>query len=173
VTLEDEESVGPSRFALAGLFALIVVVSLAGLLYRPPADSSMSATVAAAAYRREAQALADRGLVLAPGWKWPRGDALFPRTAPDGSPIGYGPGAGQAQADLYWFYSWARRATSKALPPAARRAALEELLRVRETVYYRRLIPDTRHYLDQELAAALKGDLSRLRTDVRSNAPAP
>jgi len=165
----------PSRVVLAFAVTVIAAISAAGLLWSPAGGGTAGRSTAAAAmteYRQEARSLEARGLVLAPGWRWPVA-GVFADSDPDGAPMAWGPGSGAQRADLYWFYSWANRAVTHDLPPEARQAALAQLARVRETTYYQRLIPDTRRQLDAEVATALRGDLARLRADVRANRPAP
>ena len=163
----------PSRLALSCAVAVIVAASAVGLLWRPAGVNMagrLSAAAATAEYHSEARSLEARGLVLAPGWRWPAG-AVLSATGPDGTPMYYNLGDGVSQADRYWFYSWASRATSPHQLLSIRQTALKQLLRIRETAYYKQLIPDTRAYLDEELRMALADNFSRLREDVKVNRP--
>jgi len=149
-------------------------MSAAALLCHPPAGSNGSGlrpAAAASEYAREVGSLAGRGLVLAPGWRWPAGGPAFAAAGPDGAPMEYEKGYGAVRADAYWFYSWASRAVT-VNDPIARRRALEQLLRVRGTMLYRKRLPEDRASTLQMLERAQHGDLEPLRLWVRVNEPA-
>ncbi len=167
------EPLRPSRLALGGAVAVILTLSTVALLWRPaPAPGGwVNSHGAALEYRQEARDLSAHGFALAPGWRWPATPRIA-ETVADGSPISYAVGYGAELADEYWFYSWASRALSLRLSSRARRDALTRLPRIRSTYYYHHaLLPADRRSLDQEIAMALHGDLSRLRQDVRANLP--
>lgn len=161
--LKLDNAVLPSRFSLYVAVAVIVAISGAALAWDGPTDTVGTAAAAMAEYRSEAGKLR-----LAPGWHWPARPALTGVGA-DGEREGYGKGFGAILADAHWFCSWASRAVSPLLSPKARRDALAQLPKIRNTPSYKALIPDTRAYEDAMIAQALRGNASTLREYVTAN----
>ncbi len=166
----------PSRLALGSAIAVIVLVSAMALLWHPSGAGTagrwLTPAEAVAEYRQEQAALEARGFRLAPGWHWPA-EIEFEKTGPDGAPMVHQQGSGAGRADAYWFASWAGRAVSTRVSRGQRQAALRQLERVRQTLYYRHLMPESREYLDETIAMALSGDLSRLRQKARAAGAQP
>jgi hypothetical protein len=143
-------SLPPRSSLYCAAFAILALSSL-GLLWRGPTNSAGSAASAVAEYRKEA-----RALELAPGWRWPAEPPIDPDS-------GYGKGYGAELADSYWFCSWGRRALSPRISARARRQALEQLPKMRETTFYTLSLPETRTSLDATIERALLGNTSMLR----------
>jgi hypothetical protein len=162
------------RIGLLAAAAGIVVVSAAACLLAPPFNSgsgvALHSSAVAAEYMGEVRNLEQRGLTLAPGWHWPQQAPPVETTGPDGAPMTYEKGFGVVRADRYWFYSWASRAVSTR-NEAARKAAVQQLTRVRETLFYARRLPEDRAYTDQMLERAARGDMTMLRQYVVANVP--
>ena len=155
--------------AVAGILG----VSATALLLHLPAGAGEGLRPGAAAteYRQETRSLAARGFELAPGWRWPAGGPRFETAGPDGAPMTYEKGYGAVRADVFWFYTWAGRAVSVS-DPVERRRAVEQLLRVRQTLFYTRRLPADRVFTDRMLELARRGELAMLRQWVRANVPA-
>jgi hypothetical protein len=160
---------------LAVAVAGILAVSATALVVRDPgrgAGSGLSPGAAASEYAQETRDLAARGLVLAPGWRWPADGPVFQAAGPDGAPMTYERGYGTVRADVYWFSSWARRAVTVG-DTVQRRRAIARLLHVRETLFYKKRLPQDRALTDRMLELAQRGVMGPLRQWVRANAPAP
>jgi hypothetical protein len=76
---------------------------------------------------------------------------------------------GQVDATSYWFCAWSR-ALIDADTEKDRQAALDQVLRVRETPFYKIGLVDTEP-LDAVLEATEAGDLSKLASDAELNCP--
>lgn len=148
----------PLRFSLFVAAAVIVAISGGALLWHGPVNTVGTRTAAMAEYRSEIGKLR-----LAPGWHWP---AKLPGVGPG---FGYSEGYGTRRADDIWFCSWASRAISPSLSPKARREALAQLPKIRNTPSYKVLIPDTRAYEDAMITQAMRGKTSALRDHVTAN----
>lgn len=109
-------------------------------------------------------------LRLAPGWRWPA--QPIRSTAPDGRGVKYEKGYGKQAADYYWYCSWGTRAADPKTGGIARKAALENVLAVRDTYFYRTsLAAVSKPAFDRILTSAERGDLRGLRRDVVLNCP--
>ena len=75
----------------------------------------------------------------------------------------YGKGFGTQMADYRWFCSWSSRAVSETLPPRARRAALEQLAKLRDPAFVEHMTGSQRQYAFVMVAEALRGKAQDLR----------
>jgi hypothetical protein len=150
---------------------LVVVASLAGYFGTRYVSARSGKSVALSPkqttrdFRVEAASLR-----LAPGWRWPAAPILS--VAPDGRGINYEKGYGNQAADYYWYCSWASRLTNSKISGSARRAALENVLSIRDKYYYTTSLASvSKPAFDRVLTSAEEGDLRGLRRDVRLNCP--
>lgn len=165
--------VSTSRLRIGLAAAGILAVSAAALVFSPSPDgrgAGLSPNGAAAEYTREIEELDARGFTLAPDWQWPADGLSLESTGPDGAPMTYEKGYGAVQADRYWFYSWASQAVD-GCDLTEQRRAIEQLRRVRDTLFYREKLPEDQAYTDQIVERAARGDLTMLREWVLANAP--
>lgn len=152
--------------SLAGIAIRIVGIAVIGALYACGQSGDwVSADETTKEYFDEAKTLQ-----LAPGWRWPT-DPGYLDTADDGKKIVYGSGAGRVDAAWYWHCSWARTYFS-ATDETLRRTAFREVLRLRESAFYRLgLAPDDQAARDRVLKAAEQGDTSMLHLIIDRNCP--
>lgn len=147
--------------------AVILLIALAGCgggngQEEQEGPPSMTAGEAIQEYHEEAT-----HWELPAGWEWPA--KPYSGKGPDGARAVYGIGIGQVDATAYWFCAWSR-ALIDADTKEERQAALEQVLRVGETPFYRIGLEDPGP-LDAILASAKAGDLSKLTSDTELNCP--
>ena len=106
---------------------------------------------------------------LPPGWDWPEGP-IYSGIGPDGARAGYGLNIGRGDATFYWYCAWSRTLL-EASSDSDRAAALQQVLRVRETNYYTSFLPEDRSAVDARLSAAEAGDFRELEQTVDLNCP--
>jgi hypothetical protein len=161
------------RLGLALAVAGMLAISATALALTPPPGSrlgnALSVSAAENEYLGEMLSLSEHGFLLAPGWEWPDDPGLV-ATGPDGAPMNYEEGYGAIRADFVWFYSWAHLAVS-AEDGGVRANATLQLVRLRDTLLYKKRLPEDRAYLDKMINEASQGDLTKLREYVAANAP--
>ncbi len=143
----------------------LAILSLAGCAERrnPSLPPALTPDQTAAEYRTEAATLE-----LAPGWTWPA-DPVAAK-APDGDGNVYEPGFGKQAADHYWFCSWSSRVLDPATSDADRKAALDNMVKIKQKYYYlTALEADTKSYVDSLLSSTQLGDYAPLKNDFELN----
>lgn len=151
-----------------GFLALLAGVALLGAGCGQPEPvgpkDGMTPTEAVAEYQAEA-----KNLTLAPGWKWP-GNPEFDPAGPDGKPMFYQRGYGKTRAAWYWNCSWGR--TYLAAQGAARDEAWTNVIKVRDTFYYKvAMLPPDRAVFEDALTKAGLGDLTQFTETITNNCP--
>lgn len=146
---------------------IVILVMIVGCSGNSPRGSSewISANQAKAEYVDES-----RRLILAPGWRWPEAPQ-YESKASDGRKINYGVNAGRVDASWYWHCSWARTYFA-AESSRDRETALKEVLRLKESSFYRYgLTLEDQSARDNLLALAESGDPEQLKAIIDWNCP--
>ncbi|WP_432831353.1 hypothetical protein [Dactylosporangium sp. CA-092794] len=115
-------------------------------------------------YREESERLQ-----LAPGWHWPAPPS-YPDIV-DGHPMKHEINMGRVDAAWFWHCTWARTYLA-ATDPSARDAALAEVMKLRQSAYYRwGLDALERGWRDKVLDEVSSGDTKSFRQIIGLNCP--
>jgi hypothetical protein len=133
--------------------------------YRTPASKYGNASQVVAEYRDES-----KNLQLASGWRWPT-KLAYQEKMDDGKRLMYEVNTGKVDAAWYWHCSWAS-AFFSATDPDDRTAAMNQVLRLRDSAFYRwGLDAKGRRQRDEILADARAGNVSNLKQVIDLNCP--
>ncbi|MET8462866.1 hypothetical protein [Micromonospora zamorensis] len=151
---------------LLGSLIIIACLSVSGCKALQSAPSRwINGAQVGVEYRDEAESLE-----LAPGWTWPE-QLSFPDSAQDGSVQMYEVNTGRVEAAWYWHCSWSRTFLAAA-QPEEREEALANVLRIRESAFYKWGSDELeRQRKDQLLEDVKQGNLKFFEQTVELNCP--
>jgi hypothetical protein len=151
---------------LAGtILAAVPTLDGCGGISGPPggAENPAAATVE---YRHE-----ESRFTLAPGWQWQADPERS--TGPNGKPQYYEPGAAKADADIYWWCTWAAYLTTSAGVRSPQTPLLELRSVFRTYFYQRALAPSDRAGFRSIVTDAERRSYGRIRQFVAANCASP
>ncbi|WKU07264.1 hypothetical protein [Micromonospora sp. HUAS LYJ1] len=150
---------------LLGVSTLIMSPLLIACNSDPVPQHWIHGAQVAAEYRDEAKVLR-----LAPGWSWPT-ELNYPDKDEDGNNQLYEVNTGRVEAAWYWHCSWARTFLSET-NPTQRKAALMNVLEIRESAFYRWGSDDVeRRRNDQMLSDVKTGNTEFFEQTIKLNCP--